>query len=272
MDTLRRFREVAVIVVLGVLGIRLLLVAAAALTPEVVGVESGVDAAYVVSSQLGEVALFVLLAALVAACHARPVTPHARQLAWTALLMTGAALVLVLVLALLGYASFPSPLRRIELASRLLGLVLPAAAVVALGLLVARPGARSPALTGGPEDRDARAVSTALPAALVPPAPDPQLEPTWTPDTAAGAAWSSAGDAASGRPASGWGAPDPAAGWQPGFQRPALPGGLPTGQQDQQASGPGPGGRSGPGGERGPDPSPPAPEPEAPHPWSTPRP
>lgn len=245
METLRRWREAAVIVVLLVLAVRLLLVAVAALSPAVVGVESGVDAAYVLSSQLGDATVFVLLAALVAACHAAPVTPHARQLTWIALVLAAGSLLVIGVLAVLGYASFPSPLRRIELGSRLLGLVLPIAAVVALGLLVPRSSAGRPALAAGPEPAADDAADEDAPALA--PAADPQLAPTWEPDTAAGAAWWSAGEAASGRPAAGWGAPDPAAGWQPGFERPAT--------------------------EPGPDPSatdgPTAPEAEPPHPWST---
>ena len=47
-----------------------------------------------------------------------------------------------------------------------------------------------------------------LPAPPVQPGPpDPQLQPTWQPDAAAGAAWLTAGDAAAGAPATGWGTP-----------------------------------------------------------------
>ena len=56
--------------------------------------------------------------------------------------------------------------------------------------------------------------SDALPPPPVTAAPDQRLQPTWHPDTAAGAAWRTAGDAAAGAPAAGWGA-DPAVGWQP---------------------------------------------------------
>lgn len=279
METLWRFREAAVTVVLVVLGVRLVLVAAAALTPLTVGVESGVDAAYLVSSQLGEVSLFVLLAALVAACHARPVTSRARPLAWTALVTAGAALLVVLLLPVLGYASFPSPLSRMELASRLLGLVLPAAAVVALGLLVARPASGRLALGSGSQSSQVQPVRDEAPAALSAAAPDPQLEPTWTTDTAAGAVWSSAGEAASGRPASGWGASDPSAGWQPGPQHPVpRPDGTPPGPlTGSEPAGAGPTGlgtaeAGEPVAQSGPAASPPAPERQPPHPWSSPRP
>ena len=253
--------------VLVVLGVRLLLVVAAAVTPEVVGVESGVDAAYVVSSQLGDVTVFVLLVALVAACHSRPVTPHAGQLARTALVLAGVGVVLVLVLAVLGYASFPSPLRRIELASRLLGLVLPAAAVVALGLLVAGPRRDQPALAGGPGRSElGEEVGPQAPTATAPAPPDPQLEPTWQPDVAAGAAWWSAGEAASGRPAAGWGAPD-STGWQPGAEQPASPLEAPPPRTAAPwaAEAPEAGGSTSAGG--------PAPtgETDPPHPWSAPR-
>jgi hypothetical protein len=50
--------------------------------------------------------------------------------------------------------------------------------------------------------------------------PDPELQPTWQPDAAAGAAWHTAGDAASGRPAAGWGSPESSSGWQPAPQLP----------------------------------------------------
>jgi len=222
MESLRRWREPAVVVVTAVLVVRLLLVGAAALSPEVVGVEAPTDAAYLVSAQLGDASLFVLLAGLVALCHLGPATPHARTLTRVALALGVVALLVVLVLAVLGYASFPSPLRRIELASRLLGLVLPAVAVSALALLAARPRpalrGRAPggaaALDGGAGDAAAPGATGQDDSTPDAAAPDPQLAPTWAPDEAAGAAWLNAGDAASGRPASGWGRAEDA-GWSP---------------------------------------------------------
>ena len=48
----------------------------------------------------------------------------------------------------------------------------------------------------------------------IPQPPDPRLQPTWQPDAAAGAVWRTAGEAAAGAPATGWGTETSAA-WQP---------------------------------------------------------
>src|SRR4029453_17827510 len=57
-----------------------------------------------------------------------------------------------------------------------------------------------------------------VPAASIDPAsaalPSSQLEPVWPPDEASGAAWHTAGDAALGAPATGWGTPGESGGWQ----------------------------------------------------------
>jgi hypothetical protein len=44
--------------------------------------------------------------------------------------------------------------------------------------------------------------------------PSSQLEPVWQADEASGVAWHTAGDAALGAPAAGWGTPGEAGGWQ----------------------------------------------------------
>ncbi|HKX15155.1 MAG TPA: hypothetical protein VJN19_08185, partial [Propionibacteriaceae bacterium] len=72
--------------------------------------------------------------------------------------------------------------------------------------------------------------SESLPA---PPVPDQRLQPTWHPDAAAGAAWRTAGEAAAGAPAAGWGTDSSSAGWQP---IPTQPNGRPNGPRSQGRS------------------------------------
>ena len=203
MERVQRWREPAVVVVGVVVLVRLVLLAGAALsavrttggiTPEVVNLAG---------RQLGEPTLYVVLAALVLACHLRPATPHARTLTVLALVISALGLLLAIGLAVLGAPDPAAPRSGLELADRLAGAVVPLLAVVLLGLLATRP---RPA----PAEQPALTESAAEPAAAPepePPAPDPELQPTWAPDVASGAAWTTAGEAASGRPASGWGTP-----------------------------------------------------------------
>jgi hypothetical protein len=111
-----------------------------------------------------------------------------------------------------------SALVRLDLAEALVDLVVPLLAVGTLAVLLGRP---QPA-------RDATPTPPALEEPVVAPPeesqPDPELQPTWQPDTAAGAAWYTAGDAASGRPAAGWGSPASASGWQPAPRLPVTAG------------------------------------------------
>jgi hypothetical protein len=111
-----------------------------------------------------------------------------------------------LVLTLLGFGG-PAPVLEV------FGTIVPQAiSVLAVGLLIkllqlqAVPRRLPPGIGLIPHETES------LPAA---PVPDQRLQPTWHPDTAAGAAWHRAGDAAAGAPAAGWGADASSTGWQP---------------------------------------------------------
>ncbi|CAA9340591.1 MAG: hypothetical protein AVDCRST_MAG61-3436 [uncultured Friedmanniella sp.] len=210
MERVQRWREPAVVVVVLVLLVRLVLVAAFAVSTLRLGVNAAPDAAYLASRQLADPTPYVVLAALVLACHLRPPTAHARTLAAVALGVAGVGLLLVLALAVYGYTTYAAPFSQLDLADRLAAAVVPLLAVTLLGLLATRPRPVGAALAGPGEaagsDDDAAAEDQPAP-------PDPALEPTWSPDVASGAAWTTAGDAASGRPATGWGTPA-GTGWE----------------------------------------------------------
>jgi len=126
--------------------------------------------------------------------------------------VAGVGLLLVLGLAAYGYTTYAAPFSQLDLADRLAAVVVPLLAVVLLGLLARSSSASvaAPSLTTGPGPDAHEGSSSADPAE---PAPDPALEPTWAADAAAGAAWTTAGEAASGRPATGWGTPA-GTGWE----------------------------------------------------------
>ena len=213
MERVQRWREPAVVVVVLVLLVRLVLVAAFAVSTLRLGVNAAPDAAYLASRQLADPTPYVVLAALVLACHLRPATTHARTLAAVALGVAGVGLLLVLALAVYGYTTYAAPFSQLDLADRLSAAVVPLLAVTLLGLLAARPRAGAAAALPGPDERTGHDDEDRADDRRAEPAPDPALEPTWSPDAASGAAWTTAGDAASGRPASGWGTPA-GTGWE----------------------------------------------------------
>ena len=207
MERILRWREPAVLVVTGALVLRVALALVVAATSARLGLGSPGDSAGLAGRQLAEPVIFVVLAALVLCCHRRPATPHARALTGLALVVAGLTLVLAVVLIVSGAAASRSSVGRLNLAGGLVDLVLPLLAVGTLAVLLGRP---QPA----PETRPALPpVDEVAVTPAAEPQPDPELQPTWHPDTAAGAAWYTADDAASGRPAAGWAArPAPAAG------------------------------------------------------------
>jgi hypothetical protein len=220
MERIQRWREPAVVVVAAALLVRLVLVALFAGTSARLGLDQPTDAAYLASRQLSDPTLVVVLTALVLACHVRPATRHVRLLTGVGLAVAALSVVLAVVLAFVGYRAYTPPFSQLDFLDRLVGLVVPLVAVAALGVLLQRPPREREALTAAPPaapELPAEEDRAALPATR----PDPALEPTWQPDEAAGAAWYTAGDAASGRPAAGWGSPDGASGWQPVGGRPA---------------------------------------------------
>ena len=230
MERMQRWREPAVLVVTAALLLRLVLVAVFAATSARLGLDRPADSAFLASRELSEPMIFVVLATLVASCHLRPVSRHARTLTALALVVAGVTVLLALVLALLGFRAYSPPFSQLDLAERLVDLVVPLLAVGGLAVLISRPRRASdavPALAPTPLQEE-----EAL--ALEEPRPDPELQPTWQPDVAAGAAWYTAGDAASGRPAAGWGSPEGSSGWQPTPQLP--PSAAEPGAADPAAS------------------------------------
>jgi hypothetical protein len=215
MDSLMRLREPAAWVALGVLVVNLVLTFVSMAT--YAGPLANV--ALALSARAANPVPLIVLAVLVSFCVLRERTPHARLLTILSLVVGVLAVLLGLTLALFGFAAEPTPVLAI-----LAAIVIQAISVIAVALLIkllqlqAVPR-RLPAgigLAPYPEP---------LPAA--PPA-DQRLQPTWRPDTAAGAVWRTAGDAAAGAPASGWGA-DSATAWQP------IPT-QPTGPRPQQTA------------------------------------
>ena len=143
--------------------------------------------------------LIVLLAMLVLSCVLGR-TAHARLLTGLSLVATALAGLVAVALAVADLA-VGGPSTLIEL---LPGVAALSVALVAIGLLIIllrRVSGGSPS--------DAPAIETPNPDQLEAdqPAPelvDPQQQPTWPTDLAAGAAWRTAGDAAAGAPATGW--------------------------------------------------------------------
>jgi hypothetical protein len=188
MDSLMRLREPAAWVALGALALNLVLA--------IVGMAtySGplANVALVLSARAANPVPLVVLAVLVG-------------LTILSLVVGGLAALLGLTLALLGLGADPTPVVGV-----LAAIVVQVTSVIAVGLLI--------------KLLQLQAVPRRLPAGIglapypeplpLPQRPDPRLQPTWQPDAAAGAVWRTAGEAAAGAPAAGWGAEATTA-WQP---------------------------------------------------------
>ena len=202
---LMRLREPAAWVALGALALNLVLALVALATFG----GSLANVGWLLSARVANPVPLLVLSVLVSFCVLRDRTPHARRLTLTSLVVGIISVLLGLTFVLLGLGA-TAPILAVFAA-----LVPQVLSVIAVGLLIklmqlqAVPR-RLPAGIGlVPHPSDA------LPAPPAPPvAPDPRLQPTWHPDSAAGAAWRTAGDAAAGAPAAGWGT-DPSTGWQP---------------------------------------------------------
>jgi hypothetical protein len=211
VDSLMRLREPAAWVALGVLVLNLLLTIITMITFD----GSVASVAWVLSARVANPVPLIVLAVLVSFCVLRERTPHARELTVISLVVGVIAVLFGLVLTFLGLGA-PAP------ALAVFAMIVPQAiSVLAVGLLIkllqlqAVPRRLPPGIGLIPHEPES------LPAPSV---PDQRLQPTWHPDTAAGAAWSRAGDAAAGAPASGWGADASSAAWQPIPTQPNGPG------------------------------------------------
>lgn len=224
MHGLQRLREPAVVVLLLVLFLKLVLaVVTLALlsggpaSGDAVGAGFGTVAA---GRSALDTLLVVLLVAAVASCVLWSPTRHAHALALAALVLLVLALVIAVVAIVVGLSR--ADLDRtltFELVWLLLLMPIPVLGAVVLRRLLATqttPAGSSRALTGQPQPAEAASQPALAPSEPV------RDEPTWQPDQAAGAAWLTAGEAAKGAAATGWGASGDRGGWVPqsGVQRP----------------------------------------------------
>jgi hypothetical protein len=224
VENLMRLREPAAWVALGTVVLNLVLTIVAIATFDgPLG-----NAGWVLSARVANPVPLIVLAVLVSFCVIRERTPHARQLTVASLVVAGISVLFGLVLTLLGFGA-TAPILAVFAT-----LVPQAISVLAVGLLIkllqlqAVPRRLPPGIGLIPHEPES------LPAK---PVPDQRLQPTWHPDTAAGAVWHSAGDAAAGAPASGWGSDASTAGWQP---IPTQPNGPTQANGPTQPNGPRP--------------------------------
>jgi hypothetical protein len=163
------------------------------------------DIGLTLSAQAANPVPLIALAVLVSFCVLRERTAHARVLTLLSLIAGTLAVLFGIGLALFGLAAEPTPVL-----GAIAAIVMQAISIIVVVLLVklfqlqAVPR-RLPAGIGLPPYQESLPV----------PPPDQGLQPTWQPDTAAGAVWRTAGEAAAGAPAAGWGADATAAAWQP---------------------------------------------------------
>jgi hypothetical protein len=208
MESLKRMREPAAFIVLAVLWLQLLinLVEFFVYGRQLHG--SSAMAALVISAQMPQTLTVLLLALLVASCVLADRTKHARLLVLLALISSVVTILAALTLGILGLVA-ESMMRILDVVELLLPIVVGVLVVFALVRLLPMSatqhgGVELPAVAGGSSE-------DAVPPAL----PSPKQEPVWQPDAASGVAWYSAGDAAVGAPAAGWGTPGESGGWYP---------------------------------------------------------
>jgi hypothetical protein len=226
MDSLMRLREPAAWVAFGALALNLVLAVVGMVT------YSGplANVALTLSVRAANPVPLVVLAVLVTFCVLRERTPHARLLTILSLVVGGLAVLLGLTLALVGLAADPTPVLGV-----LAAVAVQVTSVIAVVLLI--------------KLLQLQAVPRRLPAGIglapypeplpLPQPPDQRLQPTWQPDAAAGAVWRTAGEAAAGAPATGWGA-DTSAAWQPIPTQPIPTQPIPTQPIPTQPNGPRP--------------------------------
>ena len=201
MESLVKWREPAAFVAFGLVVANLALVMVAVLLPD----GPVVDAAARLSYPAALPALVVLLAMLVLSCVLGR-SRHARLLTGLGLVGTALAGAVAMALAVADVA-VGGPSTLVEL---LPGVAALSVSLVALGLLILLVRQVSGAV---PAERPVIETAEAKPPE--PEVIDPQQQPTWPTDQAAGAAWRTAGDAAAGAPATGWAAPGEPDGWPP---------------------------------------------------------
>ena len=170
---------------------------------------SSAEAALVIGAQMPQILTVLVLGLLVASCVLADRTKRARILVLLALISTVVTMLAALTLGVMGLVA-ESETKVLDLAELLLPIVVGVLVVFALARLLPMSATQD----GGTE---VLAVTGASPEEAVPPPalPSPKQEPVWQPDAASGVAWYSAGDAAVGAPAAGWGTPGESGGWYP---------------------------------------------------------
>lgn len=209
MDALKRWRQPAAFVVLGALVAQLVISVVGVVVlarPEVFG--SFLLAAASVAFLGRDASGLVVLALLVAACAVREPTSRARFLTAAAVVVSALLVLLTLASAIVGLVvGRGRPV--VDVLTVMASLVPATVITVGLGMLW-RHQARTAAVAGSvPADREVTG-SSAMPSVEV-----ARTAPVWAPDEASGAVWHTAGAAAAGGAASGWGSPDAPAGWNP---------------------------------------------------------
>lgn len=199
MDRLIRLRAPLAVSALVVLSLVALARAGLGLSELVTADGSRAVAAARLAPNGSDAALTVLVGLLVVACFVSPAVPARRALAlWTVVLTAVSVLATVVALSL----------SDLEVAGWSLVWLIPDVAVPVLvgvvGLLLVRadPAGRGDTATRRSEPGEAAPTLPTPPEAE--PAPDPELQPSWSEDAAAGAVWRTAGEAARGAPALGW--------------------------------------------------------------------
>lgn len=227
-QSLLRLREPVAVVLLVVLALRLLLGVVsfvslssgarddtlAWLSRGTYGDNTFALATYGLSYSVLDAVTAVVLVATVASCLLAAPTRHARSLAGAALVLLLLGIVVSLVAAAVWLTSVGLSAPALTDFVRLL-LVLPLPALGAVGLqrlLQEQPAAEQPVQ---PRQIEPVATVEAVQQPEFEAPPDPGNEPTWQPEEASGAAWLTAGDAARGASASGWGRSADRGGWEP---------------------------------------------------------
>jgi hypothetical protein len=202
MESLMRLREPAAWVALGALVVNLVIAIVGLATFE----GPLVSMAWMWSERVADPMPLVALAVLVSLCVLFERTPHARQLTLVSLIASVIAVLLGLTLALLGIVA-TAPILAV-----LAAIVPQAISVIAVALLIkllqlqAVPRRLPPGIGVVSESSEALAAPTA---------PDQQVQPTWQPDTAAGAVWHTAVEATAGTPPpTGWRTEAPTVRWE----------------------------------------------------------
>jgi hypothetical protein len=197
VDGLRRLREPAAFAVLAVLLLHVLI--------EWVGFVAYGSARL----RMPETLTILVLGLIVASCAVGERTAHAGMLTVLAVIGSALSILTSVTLAIIAPASGPES-TVIAWLDLLLDLVVPVLVILGLATLLTRQSTAQQTIAQSPASTDTEPTDPG-PAAL----PSTQLEPTWQLDAASGVAWHTAGDAAVGAPASGWGTPGEASGWHP---------------------------------------------------------